>query len=154
MSTISINHEDNTFTAYVKGSPKMIESLSTPESIPKTYYDVLEKYTEDGLRVLALGYKELESVDSDWIEGCKREEIECGLTFIGFLIMENKVKDETNPCIEELQKANIDTIMATGDNGLTGVAVGRKCGIIDANRTVYLAERVKDKHGKFSIKWI
>jgi magnesium-transporting ATPase (P-type) len=154
MSTISVSHEDSKFTAYVKGSPEMIETLSIPESIPKTYYDVLEKYTEDGLRVLALGYKDLPKVDSNWIESCKREEIELDLTFIGFLIMENKVKDETNPCIEELQKANIDTIMATGDNGLTGVAVGRKCGIIDANRTVYLAERVKDKDDKFSIKWI
>lgn len=68
MSTISVSHEDNKFTAYVKGSPEMIESLSIHESIPKTYYDVLEKYTEDGLRVLALGYKELEKVDSNWIE--------------------------------------------------------------------------------------
>ena len=36
------------------------------------------------------------------------------------------VKPETNGVIEKLQRANIGTIMATGDNGLTGVAVGRK----------------------------
>lgn len=40
--------------------------------------------------------------------------------------MENKVKPETIGVIERLQRANIDTVMATGDNGLTGVAVGRK----------------------------
>jgi len=40
--------------------------------------------------------------------------------------MENKVKKETISSLEKLQKANISTIMATGDNGLTGVAVGRK----------------------------
>ena len=63
--------------------------------------------------------------------------------------MENKVKDETNPCLEKLQNANIGTIMATGDNGLTAVAVGRKCGIIDPNRTVYLAESIKSPEGDY-----
>jgi cation-transporting P-type ATPase 13A2 len=68
--------------------------------------------------------------------------------------MENKVKDETNPCLEKLQNANIGTIMATGDNGLTAVAVGRKCGIIDSNRTVYLAESIKSPNGDYNIKWV
>jgi P-type E1-E2 ATPase len=39
--------------------------------------------------------------------------------------MENKIKPETNPCLEKLQNANIGTTMATGDNGLTAIAVGR-----------------------------
>jgi P-type E1-E2 ATPase len=39
--------------------------------------------------------------------------------------MENKIKPETKPCLEKLQNAKIGTTMATGDNGLTAIAVGR-----------------------------
>jgi P-type E1-E2 ATPase len=39
--------------------------------------------------------------------------------------MENKIKPETNPCLEKLHNANISTTMATGDNGLTAITVGR-----------------------------
>lgn len=125
MSVITIDHTDDTLIGFVKGSPEMLHTLSLTDSIPDDFFSVLEKYTQDGLRVLALGYKILDNVDPDWVRECKREDIEDGLTFIGFLIMENKIKKETNPCLEKLQMAKIGTIMATGDNGLTGVSVGR-----------------------------
>jgi magnesium-transporting ATPase (P-type) len=38
----------------------MIQSLSDPSSIPEDFVDVLEKYTHDGLRVLALAYRDYE----------------------------------------------------------------------------------------------
>lgn len=41
------------------------------------------------------------------------------------MIMENKIKQETNDCIQILAEAEIDIIMATGDNGLTAVSVGK-----------------------------
>jgi cation-transporting ATPase 13A3/4/5 len=126
MSVLTLNHSNFEMTAFVKGSPEMIHSLSNSESVPEDFFEVLEKYTQDGLRVLAMGYRTLQNFEVDWVKSCKREEIEQDLTFIGFLIMENKIKPETNPSLEKLQKANIDTIMATGDNGLTAVAVGRK----------------------------
>ena len=154
MSVLTIDNSDNSLTAFIKGSPEMIHSLSLHNSIPDDFYDVLEKYTKDGLRVLALGYKPLPNYNSQWIKECKREEIEWEITFIGFLIMENKVKKETISSLEKLQKANISTIMATGDNGLTGVAVGRKWGILNPFKTWYLAERVRKENGRFDIKWV
>lgn len=44
---------------------------------------------------------------------------------MGFLIMENKLKDITTSTIIELQKANIRNIMITGDNVLTAISVAR-----------------------------
>jgi len=126
MSVLTFNHSDQSLTAFVKGSPEMIHSLSLEDTIPANFDDVLEKYTKEGLRVLGLGYKPIRDFNVDWINSCKREEIEKELIFIGFLIMENKVKPETNPSLTQLREAEIDAIMATGDNGLTGVAVGRK----------------------------
>lgn len=154
MSTITLNHSDDTLTSFVKGSPEMIHSLSVKESIPDDFFDVLEKYTQDGLRVLALGYKDLTNATPEWIKGCKREDIECDLTFIAFLIMENKVKPETKSSLDKLKYANISTIMATGDNGLTAIAVGRNCGIINPAKPVYLAEWVKTHEGEGKIRWI
>ena len=154
MSVITMNHYDNSCTAFIKGSPEMIHSLSVSDSIPADFYEVLEMYTKDGLRVLALGYKKIQTFDKEWIKQWKREEIESEITFIGFLIMENMVKPETNGVIEKLQRADIGTIMATGDNGLTGVAVGRKWGIINPYKTWFLAERVKNENGRSEIKWI
>mmetsp|Transcript_23928 Transcript_23928/g.27550 ORF Transcript_23928/g.27550 Transcript_23928/m.27550 type:complete len:98 (-) Transcript_23928:1492-1785(-) len=96
MSVISINHEDKALTSFVKGSPEMIQSLCVEDSIPGDYFDVLERYTKDGLRVLAMAFRILEDFDSGKVKDCKREHIECDLKFIGFLIMENKIKPETN----------------------------------------------------------
>lgn len=44
--------------------------------------------------------------------------------------MENKLKAATTKTIDELQEAEIRTIMATGDNALTAVEIGRQCNII------------------------
>jgi len=45
--------------------------------------------------------------------------------------MENKLKDATAEVINKLKDVKIRTVMATGDNVLTGVSVARKCRIID-----------------------
>ena len=60
----------------------------------------------------------------------KREEVEKNIIFLGFLIMQNKLKSATIKSITELNQADIRTIMATGDNMLTAISVARKCGII------------------------
>jgi len=36
--------------------------------------------------------------------------------------------------------------MATGDNGLTAISVGKQCGIIKEGLPIYLGELVKDKY--------
>lgn len=43
-----------------------------------------------------------------------RNEVETGLTFLGFIIFENKLKPRTVPAITTLRNANIRQIMCTG----------------------------------------
>ena len=57
MSVVTRYCSDNSQVSFVKGSPEIIHTLSRQSSIPYDYFDVLEKYTKDGLRVLAFGYK-------------------------------------------------------------------------------------------------
>ena len=58
----------------------------------------------------------------------KREDIENGFTFVGFLVMENRLKTVTTSIIELLHSAHIKTIMVTG---ITFLAL---CGLNDLNR--------------------
>jgi len=43
-----------------------------------------------------------------------REEVESDLTFLGLLIMENRLKRETKSALEELSAAHIRSVMVTG----------------------------------------
>lgn len=69
-----------------------------------------------------------------------RDFIESELSFLGLLVMENKLKPQTTGVIKDLQTCNIRTIMATGDNVLTGMSVARQCEILDAKKEVWLGE--------------
>ena len=72
-------------------------------------------YTANGFRVIAMAGKSIDSSVS-WIQACKltRDVIESDLTFYGFLIMQNTIKPETIPVIEELTKAGLRSVMVTG----------------------------------------
>ncbi len=43
--------------------------------------------------------------------------------------------------------------MATGDNVLTGISVGRECGIIDAESKVFLGDMRTDMNGVKRVIW-
>lgn len=87
---------------------------------------MLEKYTRSGKRVIAFAYKELDDLDSNSQLRINRDELECRLNFLGFLVLSNKLKPETIPSIVKLKKGNVTSMMATGDNLLTGVSVAHK----------------------------
>lgn len=60
---------------------------------------MLEQYTKEGYRVIALAEKVLPGVDMKSVMEVSRESIENDLNFLGLLIMENKLKPETTPVI-------------------------------------------------------
>jgi len=61
---------------------------------------------------------------------------------LGFLIMENKVKDNSSEVLKTLNDCEIRTIMATGDNVLTAISVAKQCKMIDPHKQVYLGELI------------
>ena len=115
----------------VKGSPEKIRELSVPNSIPQDYDQVLSEYTERGYRVLAIAYRNAPTnLNLQDLLVLPRAEAEKDLIFLGFLVMQNKLKAATVRSIKDLNEADVRTIMATGDNMLTAISVGRKCGIV------------------------
>ena len=54
MSVVCKNEIDGKFRAFVKGSPEMIGTLCLSQSMPPNFKEVLETYTKEGYRVIAL----------------------------------------------------------------------------------------------------
>ncbi|XP_066597773.1 polyamine-transporting ATPase 13A3 isoform X2 [Prorops nasuta] len=124
--TLGANHYD----LYCKGSPEMILSLSKPESIPADFSAILQEYTSEGYRVIALAHKSLNRLPYAKVQRINREAAEQDLNFLAFVVMENRLKPETTPVISALNAASIKTVMVTGDNMLTALSVARDCDIV------------------------
>ncbi|XP_050526454.1 polyamine-transporting ATPase 13A3-like [Daktulosphaira vitifoliae] len=136
MSMITKVFRDPRYVVYSKGSPEMIQSLCIPNTVPVHTNNVLRGYTEEGYRVIAIAYKVLEESNFVEILKLRREEVECDLIFAGLVILENRLKNQTTPVIEELQGADIKIVMLTGDNILTAVSVAKECGIVPPSKTI------------------
>ncbi|XP_069069267.1 polyamine-transporting ATPase 13A3 isoform X1 [Pleurodeles waltl] len=134
--------------AYVKGAPEVVAGLCKKETVPPDFANVLEDYTKQGFRVIALAHKKLESKLS-WhkVQNINREVIENNMVFLGLIIMQNKLKQETPDVLEILRKANIRTVMVTGDNMLTAICVARDSGMILPQDKVIIADALPPKDG-------
>uniref|UniRef100_A0A8B9FHS4 ATPase 13A3 n=1 Tax=Amazona collaria TaxID=241587 RepID=A0A8B9FHS4_9PSIT len=132
--------------AYMKGAPEVIASLCKQETVPVDFECVLEEYTKQGFRVIALAHRKLES-KLTWhkVQTINRDAIESNMDFMGLIIMQNKLKQETPAVLEDLHKANIRTVMVTGDNMLTAISVARDCGMILPQDKVIIAEDIPVK---------
>lgn len=140
MSVIVINNKTKEAQLFVKGSPEIIHSLSQKDSIPKNYFESLEAYTSKGLRVIAIASKFIVIDDFTEIETLERDKLESDIRFVGLIAMKNKVKPESLSAIQKLQHADIDTLMATGDNLLTAASVSQECHLISPNTDYIIAD--------------
>ncbi|XP_045907521.1 polyamine-transporting ATPase 13A3-like isoform X2 [Micropterus dolomieu] len=141
--------------AYLKGAPEVVANLCIQHTVPQSFTDTLETYTRQGYRVIALAHRQLESKLS-WhkVQSLSRDLIETNMEFLGLIIMQNKIKEETAGVLHELRQANIRTLMVTGDNMLTAISVARDCGMVRTQERVIIADAVppKDFHPA-SITW-
>lgn len=115
---------------YVKGAPECMKDICRPESFPADYDELLSYYTHKGYRVIGCATKHIKRLN--WVKAQKmrRDEVESGLEFAGFIIFENKLKPTTTAVLDELRQSQIATVMVTGDNILTAISVARECNLI------------------------
>ena len=81
--------------------------------------------SEQGLRVLAFGYRELD---------CVRElslDDEQGYVFIGLISMIDPPRPESVAAVADAKRAGIRTVMITGDHKVTATAIARRIGIFE-----------------------
>ncbi|XP_066503202.1 polyamine-transporting ATPase 13A3 isoform X2 [Hoplias malabaricus] len=155
MSVVARRLGEKRMDAYLKGAPEVVASLCKKETVPLDFSEVLEDYTKQGFRVIALAHRRLES-KLTWhkVQNVNRDHIETNMDFLGLIIMQNKLKAETPGILEDLRRANIRTVMVTGDNMLTAISVARDCGMIPPQDRVIIADALPPKDGQAAkINW-
>ena len=56
-----------------------------------------------------------------------------GLQVCGLILFRNEMKADSKEVISELREGGISCVICTGDNTITGVSIGRQCGILSEN---------------------
>lgn len=116
----------------VKGAPETIMKMLV--TVPADYEETFKYFTRRGSRVLALAYKQLSTDDelgAKRINELKRENVEAGLTFAGFLVLHTPLKEDAKKAVQMLNESSHRVIMITGDNPLTAAHVAREVEIVD-----------------------
>ena len=86
-----------------------------------------EKMAKDALRVLAMGYKELDHEPTDE----EMKDIENNLIYIGMVGMIDPPREEVKLAVQKCKTAGIKTVMITGDHKITAVAIAKALGILE-----------------------
>ena len=120
---------DNTNYALVKGAPEVLMSFLT--NVPENYEFVYKTFARRGARIIAMAYKTMGSLDAESIRSLKREEVECDLSFAGFLVFECPLKPDSKDVIIQLQESSHTTVMITGDAALTACEVARRLHMVE-----------------------
>ncbi len=88
---------------------------------------ITEAMSENALRVLAVGYKEIQEIPAE----LTTETLENGLTFMGLVGMIDPPRPEAKAAVEVCRKAGIRPVMITGDHVVTASAIARELGILE-----------------------
>ncbi|EOR26309.1 ATPase P [Clostridium sartagoforme AAU1] len=130
----TVNSYNNAFTVFTKGaidsilkiSNKILVNGEIKEFTNEEKNKILSAsniMSDDALRVLALGYKNIEN------EHVAIDELEENLIFVGFMGMIDPPREEVKGSIQVSKNAGIRTIMITGDHKNTAVAIAKELGI-------------------------
>jgi P-type Ca2+ transporter type 2C len=124
--------------AYVRGAPEALlarSKLSDEER--KKISEHFETFAKEGLRVIAFGSRPVTNARS-----MQRDELEKNLTFLGFIGIYDPPRKEVKEAIHHAQVAGIRTIMVTGDNELTALAIGKEIGLVEKDEDVITGEEL------------
>lgn len=109
----------------VKGAFDVMASRCVSGDLEKAAR-INEDMSKNALRVLAVGYKEIEEVPAEPTS----EELENGLTFMGLVGMIDPPRPEAKAAVETCRKAGIKPVMITGDHVVTASAIAKELGIL------------------------
>ncbi|MBI2609868.1 HAD-IC family P-type ATPase [Candidatus Giovannonibacteria bacterium] len=117
----------------VAGAPEVILSLSTDikrgerrrplyEKERKELDKIFWQMSNEGLRVVALGIK------TDAERNVSPENVR-GLSFVGFMGMQDTLRPEVAEAVKRAKEAGIRVVMITGDHKITARAIAKEAGI-------------------------
>ena len=121
----SVNKVGDRLLVIVKGAFDMMATRCIAGDLDAARAAV-EEMSADALRVLAVGYKYIDSVPAEPTS----EELESGLTFLGLVGMIDPPRPEAKEAVAVCRKAGIKPIMITGDHVTTASAIAKELGIL------------------------
>ncbi|MBE7036575.1 MAG: cation-translocating P-type ATPase [Ruminococcaceae bacterium] len=122
----TVNHMNGTTVVIVKGAFDVMAERCIAGDI-QTAKQVNDVMSQNALRVLAIGYKEIDALP----EEITSEELENGLTFMGLVGMIDPPRPEAKAAVATCRKAGIKPVMITGDHVITASAIAKELGILE-----------------------
>ncbi|OGH08280.1 MAG: hypothetical protein A2171_00475, partial [Candidatus Levybacteria bacterium RBG_13_35_9] len=128
----SIWEENDKRYVFVRGAPEKLLELSNLKPVEKQKIQKeYEKRAEKGLRIIAMGYKKISNSEIK-----DRKNLEKDLEFLGFVGIYDAPRDEAIDAIKSAKEAGIKTVMVTGDNEITALAIAKEVGLIEKDEDV------------------
>jgi len=141
--------------ALVKGSPERIIKSSTryfedgkvklmDPAGRQRMVEAYERLSHKGYRVLAVAYKDRLVHSKKY----NREQVESDLICLGFIALSDPIRPEAKGAIMAAKRAGIRTVMITGDNQNTAMAIAQDLGMAQDGDEVVLGqdlEKVTDE---------
>ncbi|MBQ7900891.1 MAG: HAD-IC family P-type ATPase, partial [Clostridia bacterium] len=121
----TINNIDGKNIVIVKGAFDVMAQKYISGNI-EAARETNDKMSSDALRVLAIGYKIIDSVPAVPTS----EELECDLTFMGLVGMIDPPRPEAKEAVALCRRAGIKPVMITGDHVVTASAIAKELGIM------------------------
>lgn len=121
-SSVKVNYDKE--STFYKGAYEVIINKCTRElredgslsliKDKKKLINLGDDYTSKGVRVLGVSYEKNGS-----------------MTFIGFVLIKDEIREEAIKGVEMFKNAGIQTVMITGDNALTAKNIAKEVGLIE-----------------------
>ena len=121
----TINRIDGKYMVIVKGAFDIMEKRCVRGDLKKAR-NMNDDMSKQALRVLAIGYKEIEALPQNLVA----EEMENGLTLMGLVGMIDPPREEAKKAVEVCCHAGIRPVMITGDHVVTASAIAKELGIL------------------------
>lgn len=124
----TVHEIDGKYIAIVKGAFDVMAEKCVKGNLPAAA-NFVEEMSRNALRVLAIGYQELEQIPAVPTS----EELECNLTFMGLVGMIDPPREEVKDAVAICKAAGIKPVMITGDHIVTATAIAKALGIWSEN---------------------
>lgn len=128
MTTINSSPDNQEiYLTFMKGSvDSVLDICSIDSNMKEQILKANEKMAADGIRVLALAYREIE-------KGISLKDVEKDFIFLGLVGMIDPPREEAYEAVKICMKAGIVPIMITGDHPITAQAIAKRLGITNEN---------------------
>jgi len=131
----TLHRYNGKMVVFLKGAPErvldMCSRFASGEVLDRTgVIETAERFAEDGLRVLAMAFKEVGPDETS--QRFTYDYLENDLVFAGLQGMIDPPRPEAIDAIQGCKDAGIRVAMITGDHAITAAAIGRMIGLTES----------------------